>query len=399
MEKNLYFSVKIISRGGGKSALASAAYQAGETLSVLEAAAYRAGAKLQAVYKDGEKLETTKQRLTFDYTKKEDVKHTEILAPANAPDWVYSRAHLWCEVEAVETRKDSQLARDIIAALPRELNPEQQLDLLRTFVQENFVSQGMVVDFAIHDKLASDGLHNPHAHIMLSLRDITANGFGKKNRAWNSRDLVGAWRERWQEMSNAALEEAGSDYRVSTASYASRGIEKLPGEHLGPRAAGLERKGTETEKGDRNREVKQQNAVNSFRKQYSQSVASEAEESVFTAMPADQRLRQLASTSDQGSTTSARPAAVEATVLTALRQADPAYYRLQQRNRHFMARLRSQGARVAVTLLRQALTYAERLGEWLSELLQRELGSSPVDRNSVALANMEQQGKSRGYDR
>lgn len=396
----MYFSVKIISRGGGKSALASAAYQAGETLSVLEAAAYRAGAKLQAVYKDGEKLESTKQRLTFDYTKKEDVQHTEILAPANAPDWVHSRARLWCEVEAVEKRKDSQLARDIIAALPRELNPEQQLTLLRAFVQENFVSQGMVVDFAIHDKIASDGLHNPHAHIMLSLRDITIDGFGKKNRAWNSQDLVGAWRKRWQEMSNAALDEAGSDYRVSTASYASRGIEKLAGEHLGPRAAGLERKGVETEKGDRNREVKQQNAVSGFRKQYAQNIEREAEEPVVNHMPADQRLQRLALTIDQGSTASAKSASMsEASVLTAMSQEEPAFYRLQQRNRYFLAQLRSQSARVTVKLLRQVLTYAERLAEWLSDLVQGGQGNTTVDRNSVALANMEQQGKSRGYDR
>ncbi|PEM60355.1 hypothetical protein CN613_28130, partial [Bacillus pseudomycoides] len=104
-----------------------------------------------------------------------------VLAPENAPEWVYDRQVLWNEVEKSEKRSDSQLAREINVALPKELNYEQQEELVKEFVQDNFVNHGMVADVAIH----RDDENNPHFHVMLTMRYIDENGFGKKAREWN----------------------------------------------------------------------------------------------------------------------------------------------------------------------------------------------------------------------
>jgi len=102
----------------------------------------------------------------FDYTHKRGVQYTEILAPDGAPDWVYDRLRLWNAVEAVEKRRDAQLARQIEVALPVELDADGQRELLRDFVQRAFVSKGMIADLAIHRTMKN----NPHAHILLTLR-------------------------------------------------------------------------------------------------------------------------------------------------------------------------------------------------------------------------------------
>lgn len=190
-------SVKSISRGKGQSVIASIAY--------------RSGMKLRDNRLDKE----------FNYSNKKDVAYTEILAPTNAPDWVYDRETLWNEVEAFEKRKDAQLAREVQVSLPIELSNEQKIELLRTYVQEVFVDQGMIADFAIHD---IDG-KNPHAHILLTLRHVNEQGFGLKNRDWNQKPARMMWRERWAEIQNLYLERNGIDCRVDHRSYADRGIE------------------------------------------------------------------------------------------------------------------------------------------------------------------------------
>ncbi|PSF30993.1 hypothetical protein C7H19_23495 [Aphanothece hegewaldii CCALA 016] len=204
-----HVSAKIISRSGGKSVLASAAYRAGDKL--------------------------TDQRLgkSFDYTKKQGVDSTLILAPKNAPDWVSNREQLWNQVEAAENRKDSQLAREFNIALPVELNNEQMKDLAKSYVQEQFVNRGMIADVAFHD-LDSD---NPHFHVLLTMREITEQGFSrKKNRDWNSNELLVEQREAWATHVNAALENLGLvEEKIDHRTLVAQGItERIAQVHLGP---------------------------------------------------------------------------------------------------------------------------------------------------------------------
>lgn len=236
--KSLHLDVKIIGRSAGQSAVASAAYRSGQ------------------------KLHDERAEKTFDYTRKEQILHSEIMAPENAPAWVGDREQLWNRVEASERYKNAQLARDIIAALPRDLSHDQQVGLVRDFVQENFVSKGMVADFSIHESDARDGGKNPHAHIMLTMRELDGDNFNaKKNRAWNDHANVPVWRDAWAEHCNRYLAEAGSSEEVITRSYAELGIDKIPQQKEGSQVAALERQGVETAIGDYNREVIHDNGL------------------------------------------------------------------------------------------------------------------------------------------
>lgn len=291
---NPHFDVSIISRSGGhrggKSSVASSAYRSGTVVSALAAASMMLGssAVASASYRSGEALYDQRVEKTFDYRGKEDVIHTEILTPEHAPVWASDRQMLWNQVEQIEKRKDAQLARDIIAALPRELNSEQQIALVREFVQTQFVGKGMIADIAIHDKLASDGRNQPHAHIMLSMRDVTKEGFAKKNREWNQRTMVSAWRDAWADTTNRHLEAAGRSERLSLESYAAQGIDKVPGEHLGPEAWNMEKKGRETIKGDKNREIEHGNEVNELVKRYDRRAAPKVTDPMMDAIQAEQ---------------------------------------------------------------------------------------------------------------
>jgi len=239
--------MQIISRSKGQSAVASASYRSGEKLY-------------------DERSQESK------YYKREVQPETMILAPSNSPSWVQNREFLWNEVERTEKRKDSQLAREINIALPKELSNEQQTELIKGYVQDQFVDKGMVADIAIH----RDDKENPHAHIMLTMRTIDEHGFGKKNREWNA-DFANAKennrgfvkssenclsvREQWSEYANKALEKANIQERITHQSHADRGLEILPTVHLGHVASDMEKKGIETDRGNINREVKQHNAI------------------------------------------------------------------------------------------------------------------------------------------
>ncbi|MDA8139911.1 MAG: Ti-type conjugative transfer relaxase TraA [Desulfobacteraceae bacterium] len=199
-----HLSVKILSRSSGRSGVA--------------AAAYRSRSEIKDV----------RQGLTFNYSNKKDLGHCEIMAPPGAPAWITDRAELWNRVEAFEMRKDAQIMREVEVALPTELNPAEQIELLRQFCRENFVSKGMVADLCVHQK--GD---NPHAHIMLTMRSIEPDGFGKKVREWNAKDLVLHWRNQWAEIQNFHLAKAGHDVQVDHRSHATRGIRLLPQTKLG----------------------------------------------------------------------------------------------------------------------------------------------------------------------
>ena len=232
-----HLSVKILSRANGQSAIAAASYRSGE-----------------AIYNELEKK-------THDFTRKQDVLHKEIISPDGLPDWVHDRQTLWNKVEATEKRKDAQPARNINIALPRELSDEQNKELMRGFIHENFVNQGMIADMCIHDARANDGGKNPHAHVLLTMREFNGTGFGKKNREWNDVKLLEKWRDSWEEHANRELAKAGHDSRISMKSYEKQGIDKEATSHLGPEAAHLEEQGIETQIGNQNRKVKQNNAI------------------------------------------------------------------------------------------------------------------------------------------
>lgn len=216
-----HLRAKVIGRAAGKNAVASAAYRQGG-YSVVAMAGYRSGSAL------------TDERTgrTWDYTRKGGVEHTEIMAPENAPAWVFDRSELWNRVEAGEKRKDAQLAREIEISLPRELSADQCIDLVRAYVRTEFVHRGMIADFAIHRPRASDGGEQPHAHVMLTLRPLEGDGFGKKERSWNSDELLGHWREAWADAANAALARAGQEARIDHRTLKEQGVTREPAPYL-----------------------------------------------------------------------------------------------------------------------------------------------------------------------
>lgn len=256
-----HLSIKIISRGKGKSAVAASAYRSGE--------------KIKNEY-DG---------IVHDFTRKGGIAHTEILLPQNAPQEFSNRSVLWNSVEKIEKSKNSQLAREIEIALPKELNREKQINLVREYVKENFVKVGMCADIALHDK--NDG--NPHAHILLTMRPLNEDTtWGAKSKKeyildengekvklkngnyktrkidtvdWNEQEKAEEWRKAWSDITNKYLEENSIQEKVDHRSYQRQGIEQIPTIHLGVSASQMEKKGIVTDRGNINREIKHQNKI------------------------------------------------------------------------------------------------------------------------------------------
>lgn len=142
------------------------------------------------------------------------MEYSAIMAPDNAPSWVYDRQALWNAVEASEKRINSRLARELEIMLPRELSAEQCVALVRAYVQAHCVDRSMVADIAIHRPDASDGKEQPHAHVLLTTRSISPAGFGAKVRDWDRKERVHEWREAWSAFANSALHDAGSAERI-----------------------------------------------------------------------------------------------------------------------------------------------------------------------------------------
>lgn len=165
-------------------------------------------------YRVAERIEDHRTGLVFDYAKRGGVDHTETLAPEHAPDWVFERSELWNRVEEAETRKNSQVAREIRMALPAELTHAQRVELVRAFAQEQFVERGMIADIALHAPGRDGDERNHHAHILLTTREIGPEGFTTKNRDWNKVELLEGWREAWAQDVNHALDRAGIEERI-----------------------------------------------------------------------------------------------------------------------------------------------------------------------------------------
>jgi Ti-type conjugative transfer relaxase TraA len=151
------------------------------------------------------------------------------MAPDGAPDWVHDRQTLWNTVDQVETRKDAQLGRQVEFGLPIELSKSDNIALLRDFTQRTFVSKGMVADVAVH----GDNPANPHAHILLTTRDLTDTGFGPKNRSWNAKSEFLSWRRDWADITNEHLIEAGLAVRIDHRSYKDQQLDLIPGRKIG----------------------------------------------------------------------------------------------------------------------------------------------------------------------
>ena len=238
-----HFSAKVIGRSGGRSAIASAAYRAGE------------------------RLHDDKLDRSHDYTEKAGVVHREIMLPDGAPARWTDRGTLWNEVEAGEKRKDAQLARDIEISLPRELGKAEAIRLAQDFVREQFVDRGMVADLNVHWTQARDGGEQPHAHVMLTMREVVPGlegheeegAFGKKVVAWNDRALLGEWRERWAELANARLLELGHDIRIDHRSYADQGIDLEPQHKIGPAGVRREDREQDAERAAEHRDIARRN--------------------------------------------------------------------------------------------------------------------------------------------
>ena len=165
-------------------------------------------------YRVAVRIEDRRTGLVFDYAARGGVDHAEILAPNHAPDWVRDRSELWNRVEESETRKNSQVAREVRVALPDELTHAQRVALVRDYAQAQFVDRGMVADIALHAPGREGDERNHHAHILLTTREVDAEGFTTKNRDWNKVEVLEGWREAWARDSNAALERAGIEDRV-----------------------------------------------------------------------------------------------------------------------------------------------------------------------------------------
>ena len=214
-----------------------------------------------AAYRAGELVEDARTGLAFDYRRRSGVAHTAILTPADAPAWMRTRAALWNAVEAGERRKDAQLARHIVLALPHELTQAQRVELVEGFAAAAFVRLGMVADIVIHAPDRHGDERNHHAHVLLTMRSIEGDGFGAKVRAWNETGLLKRWRQQWAEHVNAALRMAGEAARVDHRSLAARGVDRLPQPKLGPAVQAMEARGIATELGDELREVVALNAA------------------------------------------------------------------------------------------------------------------------------------------
>ncbi|MDK7802042.1 MULTISPECIES: MobQ family relaxase [Aerococcus] len=264
MADSFHFSVNIISRGKGKSAVASAAYISGE------------------------KIKNEWDGVTHDYTRKEKVLIKNIILPSHIPKEFNDRSTLWNKVEMAEKNSNAQLARQFIIGLPKELSLSENKNLVERFIKENLTSQGMIVDYAIHDE-SQDKNGNIHCHIMTIMRPINEKGeFLAKSKkeyildekgekilnkngkpktrkveltTWNDKGNVEKWRENFSDLCNEYLAKNKIEKRVDHRSFKRRGIKQIPTIHLGASASAMERKGIRTEKGDINREIKKQNEL------------------------------------------------------------------------------------------------------------------------------------------
>ncbi|MEL6579117.1 MAG: MobQ family relaxase [Cyanobacteria bacterium J06621_12] len=196
----------------------------------------------------------------YNYSQKSDLGFSEIITPENAPFWTSDRQQLWSKNELANKRRDARVAKEILVALPRELDKSQQQKLIRSFVANNLTTLGVVADVNAHELDQSDHSDwNPHVHILISTQHLVDGEFGSKITELNKKDFVTKIREAWAEQTNLALSAAGEVERVDHRSNQARGIERTPQIHLGHKAWAMKQKGIATERGDRFSEIEERN--------------------------------------------------------------------------------------------------------------------------------------------
>jgi Ti-type conjugative transfer relaxase TraA len=232
-----HLSMKTVSRSSGRSAVGAAAYRSGTCLT------------------------NERDGLTHDYTRKGGIEHAEIVLPEGAnAEWAHDRETLWNAAEFAEKRKDARVAREIEVALPHELTGDERLELVREFSQSLADRYGVAVDFAIHTPDDNMDIRNHHAHILMTTRQVGADGLGDKtelereNKWLKAHDLpttdeqLKALRVEWEETANLALARAGHDIRIDHRSHQDRGLEIEPTQHVGVHATQMDRRGKEVER-------------------------------------------------------------------------------------------------------------------------------------------------------
>ena len=240
-----------------------------------------------AAYQSGEKLFCEYDQQVKHYPEKRGIVHNEILLPANAPQKYADRNTLWNAAEAVEKQWNSQLARRWVLTIPREIPPDQYAVLVREFCEQQFVSKGMIADFAIHDPHPPG--HNPHAHVLLTMRAMDEHGKwlpkarkvydldenGERIRLpsgnwkshkedtvdWNEQYHGQEWRTGWETVQNRYLEMVNSPVRVDLRSYEKQGLDIIPTVHMGAAVTQMERRGIQTNIGNLNRDIKAANRM------------------------------------------------------------------------------------------------------------------------------------------
>jgi ATP-dependent exoDNAse (exonuclease V) alpha subunit len=240
-----HLHAKVITRSKGQSAVASAAYRRAE------------------------KLFDEQEQRTWNYSAKEHVVHCDLAIPENAPAWVkaLSENHvgeprkaietLWNKVEQTELRSDAQLAREFEFALPIELNQAQCIALAKEYIEDQFAMRGMIADWAVHWEK-----NNPHVHVMTTMRELTAEGFGNKIRSWNSKELLVEWRTKWADYANFHLRQHGIEVKIDHRSYAEQGIALIPTLHQGKAVRDMESRGIPTTISAQNNAICLQNLHN-----------------------------------------------------------------------------------------------------------------------------------------
>jgi ATP-dependent exoDNAse (exonuclease V) alpha subunit len=209
---------KIISRGNGHSAVAAAAYRTGT------------------------KIRDERAGKIHDYSSRtKGVVQSVILRPDNSPEWTAKTASLWNAVELGERRKDAQLSREFILAVPKELSTTEQFQAAVEWAQAELVSKGMIAEVSLHNPKSGK---NPHVHILATLRTLDGDKFSaKKSREWNEKAQLHDWRESWCKVEYAALEKAGRPERVDHRSLKDRGIDRIPEPKIGKEAMGMKQRG------------------------------------------------------------------------------------------------------------------------------------------------------------
>ena len=263
-----HMQAKVVSRGSGRSAVAASAYMS-----------------CSRMYNDYDGIQ-------HDYTRKHGLIYQEVMLPPMAPSEWNDREQLWNAVEETEKTKDSRLAREFVVALPVELDKDSNISLLQDFIKKNFVDMGMCADFAIHD---TDG-HNPHAHILLTVRPLNENGtwqyktekeylcikdgeekgyeridkhpkssrYGRQNpisEQWNSDEQLCIWRANWADAVNKMLARNQINATIDHRSFADQGITEQPTIHEGYIAQNMEKKGMIADRCEINRQIRADNKM------------------------------------------------------------------------------------------------------------------------------------------